>query len=74
MIFGGGAWDLLDDLGHGLAFPNSIYSMLDMQRLTKPAVERIQAICCADIELMLEEIPTVWSSPEIRNAWRGTGQ
>ena len=63
MIFGGAAWEFLDTPFHALAFPDSIYSVLDMRTLAIAAVERIQAISGVDIQLALEEVPTTWFAP-----------
>ena len=65
-IFGGSLWELLDTPGHGLAFPNSIYAMLDMRALTMAAVERVQAISGSDCQLAMGDVPDSWFGPEDR--------
>jgi hypothetical protein len=68
-IFGGQAWELLDTPGHALAFPKTIYSMLDMRALTMAAVERVQAISGGELQLVLEDIPDTWFGPEDRECF-----
>jgi hypothetical protein len=61
--FGGQHWQFGDAPLHGLAFPRSIYSILDMRRLTKIAVERVQAIPAETVRSAANGIPGSWLAP-----------
>jgi hypothetical protein len=61
--FGGQEWLFGDTPLLGLAFPKSVYSLLDMTSLTKVTVERIEAIPAEILQSAAYGAPESWLSP-----------
>jgi hypothetical protein len=61
--FGGSTWELGDAPLHGLAFSRFVYSMLDMRKLTRTAVELIEAIPADILQAAADGVPDSWFAP-----------
>jgi hypothetical protein len=61
--FGGQQWQFSEAPLHGLAYPRSIYSLLDMRTLTTAAVDRVEAIPGEILQSPVDGIPASWLAP-----------
>jgi hypothetical protein len=63
MTFGGHHWQFAEAPLHGLAYPRSVYSLLDMRKLTRAAVERAEVIPEEILQSAADGIPGCWLGP-----------
>jgi hypothetical protein len=63
LTFSGQEWRFGDTPLRGVAFPRSVYSLLDMRALITAAVERIEAIPSEILQSAADGIPGTWLAP-----------